>query len=489
MRFRIWVTSSIALVLGGCDFAPRYVLPTPALSAKFKDATAAGADLPANEDWWRTFNDATLNDLQAQVDAANPTLAAAVASNEIEQARAQAALAGTLPHADAIGHVTANKQSNNRPLRSADQPTYYGDNLLGAQASYEIDIWGRVRDIAASANATAEAAANALDQARLELHAELARAYIDLRGLDDEAKLFSDTIGIYRSALDLTKSRLAAQIASPVDVDRAQTQLSSAEAAASDLALRRTALEDAIAALVGKSAASFAIARSARALPLPSRPRAVPADVLRRRPDVAEAERLTAAAGYGVGVARANFFPRFTLMAIGGAQDTGFRLFNPGNTFGTIGPSVDLPLFDAGLRQAELDIAKAGFTEAAENYRATVLAAVRDVQDELSALRWLAAEWRQSSTAANAARQAAELSLTLYRDGAASYLDVVTAQSTALEAERLTIALHTRELEADIGLMLALGGGWTAPLSYPPRTIDITPPPVQMVKEATQGRP
>ena len=176
-------------------------------------------------------------------------------------------------------------------------------------------------------------------------------------------------------------------------------------------------------------------------------------------------------------MARANFFPRFTLIAIGGTQDTGFRLFNPGNTFGAIGPSVDLPLFDAGLRQAELEVAKAGFTEAAENYRATVLGAVRDVQDASSALRWLAAEWRQSSTAATAARQAADLSLTLYRDGASSYLDVVTAQSTALDAERLTIALHTRELESEVGLMLALGGGWSAPTSFAPRTIDITPPP------------
>ncbi|MGO9420118.1 TolC family protein [Roseiarcus sp.] len=239
MNFRFWLTASIALALGGCDFAPRYTLPTPSLSAKFKDATAEGAQLPANEEWWRTFNDATLNGLQAHVDSANPNLAAAIAANDAEQARAQAALSGLLPQADAIGHVTANKQSNNRPLRSAGQPTYYGDNLIGAQASYEVDIWGRVRNIAASANATAEASAEALDQARLELHAELARDYIDLRGLDDEAKLLSDTIAIYRSALDLTKSRLEAQIASPVDVDRAQTQLSSAEAQASDLALRR----------------------------------------------------------------------------------------------------------------------------------------------------------------------------------------------------------------------------------------------------------
>ena len=186
-------------------------------------------------------------------------------------------------------------------------------------------------------------------------------------------------------------------------------------------------------------------------------------------------------------MARANFFPKFTLIAIGGTQDTGFRLFNPGNTFGTIGPSVDLPLFDAGLRQAELDVAKAGFTQAAENYRSVVVRAVKEVQDDISALRWLAEEQQQTSTAATAARQAADLSMTLYRDGASSFLDVVTAQSAALEAERLTIALHTRELESDIGLMLALGGGWSAPPPPAPRTIDVTPPPVQMLKEASKG--
>ena len=185
----------------------------------------------------------------------------------------------------------------------------------------------------------------------------------------------------------------------------------------------------------------------------------MPADVLRRRPDVAQAERLTAAASEQIGASRADFFPRFTLLALGGAQDTNFRLFNPNNLFGTIGPSIDIPLFDAGLRQAELAITKAQFTEAAEGYRSTVLRAMKEVQDELSSLRWLAEEYNQRT----AATAAADLSLTLYRDGASSYLDVVTAQSAALEAERLAIVLHTRQMVADIGLMLALGGGWTAP--------------------------
>ena len=467
MKWRPWLAAPIALALGGCDFAPRYAPPSVATPSKFKDETAGGGTLPASGEWWLSFHDRTLDELQAQVDAANPDLAAAVAANDAAVARANAALSAAYPQVDAVPHFLANKQSANRPLRSANQPTYYGDNLIGAQTSYEIDIWGRVRDLVDSANANAEASADALADARLELHAELARDYVNLRGFDDQAKLFADTITIYRSALKLTQDRLAANIASPVDVDRAQAQLSSAEALLSDLKRERATLENSIAALVGKSAAAFSVERSSRRLPLPKAPRTVPADVLRNRPDVAQAERVTAAASERIGASRANFFPRLSLIALGGTQDTNFRLFNPSNLFGTIGPSIDIPLFDAGLRQAELQISKAQFTEAAEDYRATVLRAMKEVQDELSSLRWLADEYNQTTTAATAARKAADLSLTLYRDGASSYLDVVTAQSVALDAERLAIALRTRQLVADIGLMLALGGGWTAPPEPP----------------------
>ena len=262
MKWRPWFAASIALALGGCDFAPRYAPPSVATPSKFKDEPAGGGTLPASGEWWLSFHDRTLNELQAQVDAANPDLAAAVAANDVAVARANAALSSAYPQINGVPHFLANKQSANRPLRSANQPTYYGDNALAAQTSYEIDIWGRVRDLVNSANANAEASADALADARLELHAELARDYVNLRGLDDEAKLFADTITIYRSALKLTQDRLAANIASPVDVDRAQTQLSSAEAQLSDLMLNRATLENSIAALVGKSAASFSVARS-----------------------------------------------------------------------------------------------------------------------------------------------------------------------------------------------------------------------------------
>ena len=244
MKLRNWLSASIALALGGCDFAPRYAEPSVSLPAKFKNEPTGGFELPADGLWWRSFNDRTLDDLQAQVDAANPDLAAAVAANDVAQARAEQALAPLLPQIDAGGQATANKQSANRPLRSKGQPDYYGNNILGGQVSYEADLWGRVRDLANAANLTAEASADALADARLELHAELARDYVNLRGLDDEAKLLTNTIGIYRSSLKLTQSLFSAQIVSEADVDRAQTQLSSVEAQLSDLALRRAELED-----------------------------------------------------------------------------------------------------------------------------------------------------------------------------------------------------------------------------------------------------
>ena len=228
-------------------------------------------------------------------------------------------------------------------------------------ASYELDVWSRVADIVKAAEAGAVATGYAFEDARLELHAELARDYVDLRGFDAEAKLLADTITVYNDALNLTRERLNAKIAPPIDEQRALTQLSDAQAQASDLALRRAALVDALAELTGRAAAEYKLASSAALPPLPRRPRAAPGDVLRRRPDVAAAEREAYAASEYIGVATAAFYPRFTIGLLGGTNDTALRLFDPVNTFYTVGPSVSAPIFDFGLRQAQLEEAKARF--------------------------------------------------------------------------------------------------------------------------------
>ncbi len=464
MKLQVVLAVSAALLMGGCDMEPNLLLPTVALSPRYKEAPSP-SDVPLDPSgqWWKSFRDHTLDDLEAQVEIANPDLAAALAANDRARAFASAAQAGLYPEIDGVGGLSYNRQSNNRPLRSPNQPTYFGANEIDAQvASYEVDFWGRVRDLIKAANAQAQASADALAQAKLELHAELASAYIQLRGVDAEAKLLADTVANYQAAYDLTRRRLEAQIAPPIDVERAQTQLETAKAQAYDLYVRRSSLEDAIAALVGQSASSFKIAPTSAPIATPRRPRATPADVLLRRPDVAESERFIEAANAGIGVARAAFYPRFTISLLGGSQDTGLNLLTPGNSIYSVGPTMSLPLFDGGLRKAQLEAANASYAEAVGNYRSTILGAIREVEDNLSALRWLADELRSTVTAAEAARKAAEMALALYRDGASSYLDVVTAQTAALDAERLVIVLRTRQLDANVALMLALGGGWSA---------------------------
>jgi multidrug efflux system outer membrane protein len=461
MKHRAALGLAAALAVSGCEFAPDYQPPVVALPSQFTDG--GGATAPAG-DWWRSFGDGRLNQLEGDVDAANPDLAAAFAAYQASRARADQAVAGLFPEVDFNGSLSADKQSANRPLRSKDQPTYYGANQIGAGvASYELDVWGRVADIVKAAKADSQAAGDAFANARLGLHAALARDYVNLRGLDAQAKLLADTIKLYQSALDLTQERLNAKIAPPIDAERAKTQLEDVKAQASDLALRRSALVDAIATLAGKPAAGYRLAPEPAAMTFPRRPRAVPGDVLRRRPDVAAAEREAYATSALIGAARANMYPKFTIALFGGTQDTALRLLDPVNTFYSIGPSMSVPIFDANLRESELKQAQAQAKVAAEQYRSTVLLAVREVQDYLSALRWLANEGAQTEAAATAAGKALGMSMALYRDGAASYLDVVTAQDAALGAQRAAIAVRTRQVEAYVGLMLALGGGWFVP--------------------------
>jgi outer membrane protein, multidrug efflux system len=461
MRFRVWLMMTAALALGGCELDPAYAPPKVAMPAHFDDADKKAARA-VQPQWWHEFRDATLDRLEQQVDAANPDLKAALANAEFALARAEAATSGLYPELDAGASITANKQSDDRPLRSADQPTYYGNNQLYATvASYEIDIWGRVADIVKAANADAQASADAYGLAQLELHAALARAYVDLRGLDAESRLVSDTITNYRSSLDLTHSRVAANISPPMDEERAKTQLATAEAEAADLSRRRATLVDAIATLAGAAAPGFSIKPSLAAMSFPQRPRTAPGDVLLRRPDVAQAEREAASASALIGAARAAFLPKFTIGLIGGTQDTGFNLLSLTNSAYTVGPAVSAPIFDFGLRAAQLKEAQARFKGASENYRASVLNALKDVQNSLSDLRWLAEQERQTQLAAEAARKTSDMSMALYRDGAASYLDVFTAQNAALDEERSAIALRSLQLRANISLMLALGGGWT----------------------------
>jgi NodT family efflux transporter outer membrane factor (OMF) lipoprotein len=452
--------------LTGCDLAPAYHPPVVATPVAFKEAgpwqPAQPADAAPRGAWWQAFGNAELNELEAQVNVGNQTLAAAVAIYDQARAYAQEAEAGLFPSIGIGGTLSQNRQSAHRPLRSASQPTFYGANTLDAQANFEVDLWGRIRDFVAAGRASAQASGADLEALRLSLHAELANDYITLRGLDAEIALLRTTVAEYGRALTLVQNRFQGDIASGVDVAQAQTQLDSASAEISDVVSRRQLLAHAIATLVGMPAPAFALAPSTVPMAQPDIPPGVPSTLLQRRPDVAAAERRVAAANQLVGVARAAFYPSLSLNLLGGFQDTGLNLFSLPESIWSLGPSVSLPIFEGGLRRAELAGAKAAFAQAAAQYRATVLDAFQDVEDNLALLHWLGVSIRDEDAAVAAAKRSVGLALTLYRDGAENYLQVVTAQTAELTAERTALDLRSRRLAAGVGLIRALGGGWTA---------------------------
>ncbi len=458
--------AGFALGLTGCDFAPPYHPPVVATPVAFKEAgpwqPAQPADAAPRGPWWETFQDSQLDQLEPQVDVSNQTLAAAAAAYDQARAFAQEAEAGLFPTVGVAGQITTNRQSNTRPLRSRGQPDYFGNNILDAEANFELDVWGRVRDFVAAGKAEAQASDADLEAVRLSLHAELANDYVTLRGLDEEIALLNNTVDAYAKALTLVQNRFKGDIASGVDVAQAQTQLESAKSQVSDVIARRQLLEHAIASLIGQPAPAFALAESATPIAQPNVPAGVPSTLLQRRPDIAAAERQVAAANQMIGVAVAAFYPALSLGALGGFQSTSLNnLLSFPMSFWTVGPGVAWPLFEGGLRHAELAAAKAAFEQAGAQYRNTVLNAFQDVEDNLALLHWLAQATKNEDAAVTAARRSVNLALTLYRDGAENYLQVVTAQTAELEAERTALDLRTRRLEASIGLIRALGGGWS----------------------------
>jgi NodT family efflux transporter outer membrane factor (OMF) lipoprotein len=353
------------------------------------------------------------------------------------------------------------RQSDNRPLRSANQPAQYGNNLLGLGASYELDLWGRVRDSVAAGRANALASADDAAAIRLSLEADLARSYVALRGLDAETQLLEASIAAYAQADSVVRARFAGGIATGIDTGRSGAVLADAQAQLADIRAARARLEHAIASLAGTPASSLALPPARAALQLVAQPVGLPASLLLRRPDVAAAERRMYAANRAIGVARAAFFPTIDLAAAGGTNATSLAgLAAAGNAFWALGPTLALTLFDGGRREAQVSEARARWNEASAAYRATALNAFQEVEDSLSGLHHYGDEEAAEVRAASAAQQAADLSLIRYEKGASSYLDVVTAQTTALLAQRRAIEVHTLKLTAAVALARSLGGGW-----------------------------
>ncbi len=455
---------AICALTAGCDLAPHYHEPVTAIPVSYAEAQGWARAVPADAlprgAWWSIYHDPVLDSLERRIDSANPDLAAELATLDQARALAAEAEAGLFPDIGIGGHISANRQSNRRPLRGRDQPNQYLDNAIDTQATYEIDFWDKAANAVKAGNAAAAATAADVETLRLSLHAELATDYFNLRGLDALAALLDRTVDTYQQALTLTQNRFAGRIASGMDVSRAATQLSDARAQRSDIAARRALAVHAIAVLVGVPPAAFAIAPAPVLVRVPQLDAGAPATLLQRRADIASAERLVAASNAEIGVTRAAFYPNISLNAVVGLQDTGFNMFNLPDSFWSVGPGLTLPLFEGGLRHAEVNAAVASYRQAVAAYKATVLDAFSDVEDQLALLRWLGDEQRNEDAAVASAKQTLTMAMNLYRDGATTFLDVVTAQTAELLAERNALDIRTRRVVASVTLIRAMGGGW-----------------------------
>jgi multidrug efflux system outer membrane protein len=453
-------------LLSGCSLAPPYVRPTVDVPQTYKEDAglwkqAIPADMQSRGDWWTIYNDPTLNGLEQRLDTANPSVAVALARYEAASAYESELNAGLFPSLSTDVNPTRDRQSNNRPLRGAKQPNEYDANTVQFSASYDFDFWGRIRNEVAAGKAQAQAANADLASANLSLQSQLADLYIQLRGYDIQASILRGSLDAYKAGLTMTRNRNEGGVDSGLSVARAQNQLSDAMAQAAEVNAQRALAEHGIATLIGEPASNFSLPPAQDQLGLPAIPVGIPSTLLQRRPDVAAAERRTFAANAGIGVAKAAFYPDFTLSALFGWQNTGNgALLSSGNRFWAVGPMAALTLFDAGLRRAREREAQAAFDEAAGQYRVTVLNAFQQVEDNLALLGHLGNEVHDEDNAAAAAKDSDTLATNRYTEGIVNYLDVVTAQTSYLQARRDAEQVRTRQLQASVNLVRALGGGW-----------------------------
>ena len=469
---RAAATALLATLVGGCSLAPRYPRPpaTPAPPSAYKETggwkVATPADTTPRGRWWTMFGDPDLDAFEAQLTAANQSLKAALA--RLEQARAQTrfARASWFPTITAGGGVTRGESSTYSPTYLHGAERTGNSFTLGGDLSYEVDLFGRIRNTVAGARATEQATAGDFASLDLALHAELASDYFTLRGLDIEQHFLDRTVADYARALELTENLYHGGAAAISDVQLAQSQLESARTQAEDTRLRRVQTEHAIAVLVGQEASSFSLAprNDETALPAPPVDPGVPSQLLERRPDVAAAERRVAAANAAIGVARAAYFPVLTLDGSAGWQSpTTSALLSAPAQYLTIGPQALLTVFDAGAHAAQSAQAHAAYDEQVANYRNTVLGAFQDVEDNLAALRQLQRESVSQAAAVTATQGALEQANLRYKGGIVTYLEVVSTENAALAARLAAADIDIRRANATVLLVRALGGDWNPP--------------------------
>ncbi len=469
---RVWqrALASVALAsvlsIAGCAVGPKYNRPAVEIPSAYKEVGDWRPAQPNEQNlggaWWQIFQDQQFNALEDQINVSNQNLKAAEAQYTQARAVLRYYRADYYPSINAGAAATRNRISNNRPPgHLSTNGATYNDYQIPVELSYELDVWGRVRKTVESQRDQAQASAADLATINLSLHAQLAMFYFEARSLDAQEQLLNSTVAQYEQAYQLTDSRFNGGLASEVEVQQASTQLETTRAQAIDVGVLRAQYEHAIASLVGKPASSFHLSPLPLTSPPPAIPLELPSELLERRPDIAGAERRMAAANAQIGVAKAAYYPNISLGATGGFESGVITTLLSGpSILWSVGASAIAPIFDAGRRRANTDQAIAAYDQTVANYRETVLTGFQQVEDNLAALRILEKEADTQQRAVLASQKYLELSLTRYRGGITSYLEVTTAQSAALTDEVTAVNILGRRMTSAVLLIQALGGGW-----------------------------
>jgi NodT family efflux transporter outer membrane factor (OMF) lipoprotein len=454
-----WAASLIAL--SACTVGPAYERPATPTAASFKALDGWKAATPSDHldrgAWWTLFGDPQLDALASRIVVSNQTVAAAEAAYRQARALVREQRSALFPTVDLSG--SASKSGGGSGSNSRGE-----SYQVGIGASWEPDLWGRIRLGVTSAKAGAQASAADLAGAQLSAQGELAVNYLGLRQSDAEIALVSATVEGYRRTLEITQNRYTAGISPKSDVLQAQSQLANTQSSLAGLEQTRANYENAIAVLVGESPSAFRIAADTNwTAKLPDVPVGVPSTLLERRPDIAAAERRVAAANAEIGVARAAFFPTLSLSGSAGSNATRLGdLFAASANTWSLGLSAAQTLFDAGARKAQVEQARASYDGTVADYRQTVLTAFQDVENQLTATRVLERQYVLLQTASTAADQTEQMLLNQYKAGQVPYTDVVTAQASALSARRSLLQAAISRRTTAVALIQALGGGWTA---------------------------
>lgn len=462
--------AAFVVCLAGCAVRPNYHRPDVPVASAWKEQPpwrpADPRDSIPKGDWWSTFADPELNQYEAQAIKANQTIE--IARNQLQQARASARIsqAGLFPQLSAGVSAQRSQTSAGKPTASGiplAAPTTQSDVVIPFNLRWEADVFGGIRRSVESTNASYQASAAALENVRLVVTSELAVDYFTLRELDAEIAVVDASVEYQAKSLQLVQNRHAGGIASGLDVAQQETLLNSTRTQATLLRRQRAQFEHAIASLVGVPASSFNVPVKPLAMVPPAIPTGVPSDVLERRPDVAQAERLMAAQNAQIGVAKSAFYPGFSISAGGGFESGDVaKLISASTGFWALGANVAETVLSGGRRKAQVDFAKSGYGASVANYRQTVLTAFQEVEDSLSGLNVLAQAAETQQMAVDASQRALKIANDRYTGGLVTYLDVINAEQTYLDTQRLATQILGQRLTTSVTLVKALGGGWDA---------------------------